>query len=132
MPPGALGNGASACTDSNEFDEGCELTGALSKSFSDEEDHECAAGHFSEPLDSPPYSPNSEATSPTSMDRLLATLRNDFAFQTGRIRDAAFDFYHVIRETGGPEENAGPLAAFLSIPRETAREIAATDTLFAD
>lgn len=73
-----------------------------------------------------------EATSPTSMDRLLATLRNDFAFQTGRIRDAAFDFYHVIRETGGPEENAGPLAAFLSIPRETAREIAATDTLFAD
>ncbi|MGR3568455.1 MAG: DUF5928 domain-containing protein [Pseudooceanicola nanhaiensis] len=73
-----------------------------------------------------------ETTPPAAMDRLLTTLRHDFAFQTDRIRDAGFDNYHVIRDTDAAERTAGPLAEFLGIPREAALEIAGTDTLFAD
>ncbi|MGR3321855.1 MAG: DUF5928 domain-containing protein [Pseudooceanicola sp.] len=73
-----------------------------------------------------------EGTPPEAMDRLLPTIRNDIAFETDRIRDAGFDNYLCLRETDSPARNAGQLAEFLSIPLETAREIAETDHLFAD
>ncbi len=72
------------------------------------------------------------ATPPETLARLLPTIRADIAHEGERIRDAGFAHFHAIRQGATPEENAVPLAAFLSIPLETAREIAATDHLFAD
>ncbi|WP_028029399.1 DUF5928 domain-containing protein [Gemmobacter nectariphilus] len=66
------------------------------------------------------------------LDRLLPTIRYDIRFEADRLRDADFDGFHRIREEASPDENALPLARFLGIPFETAREIAASDHLFRD
>ena len=63
---------------------------------------------------------------------LVRTLRRDFTQETDRIRDAAFEHLSVIRQNDEPEQNALSLAAFLSIPVETAQKIAETDHLFDD
>lgn len=66
------------------------------------------------------------------LDRLLPTIRYDVKFESNRLRDADFDGFHQIREAQGPDENAPPLAAFLGVSEDKAREIAATDYLFVD
>lgn len=73
-----------------------------------------------------------DATPPEVLARLLPTIRADIAHEAERIRDAGFACLGRIRQGAGPDENAVPLAAFLSIPVATAREIAATDHLFSD
>lgn len=74
----------------------------------------------------------SAATPPEALARLLPTVRADIAHESERLRDAGFAQFHAIRQGDAADENAVPLAAFLSIPMATAREIAATDHLFAD
>lgn len=73
-----------------------------------------------------------EATPKETLDRLLPTIRFDVRFESDRIRDAGFGGYHRIRESAGVEENTVPLAAFLGIPLDKARQIAATPHLFTD
>ncbi len=73
-----------------------------------------------------------EQTSAETFDTLLTTIRNDIALELDRIRDANFPEYHRMRETATPEQNAGTLASFFSIPEDKAREIATTEYLFAD
>jgi len=73
-----------------------------------------------------------DSTPQDVLDRLLPTIRYDIRFEADRLRDADFDSFHRIREDVPPDENALPLARFLGIPVETARDIAASDYLFRD
>jgi len=73
-----------------------------------------------------------ESTPRETLERLLPTIRNDITFEVDRIRDREFENHFRIREADSPDRNAGPLSQFLNIPRETARDIAATGHLFVD
>lgn len=73
-----------------------------------------------------------EHTTQETLDRLLPTIRYDLRHESDRIRDAGFADLARIRQAARPEENAVPLAAFLSIAEAAAHEIAAMDHLFAD
>lgn len=73
-----------------------------------------------------------ERTPPEVLERLLPTIRYDVVFESDRIRDANFPDLFRISESRSPDQNAAVLADFLSIPHDKAREIAATDYLFAD
>ena len=66
------------------------------------------------------------------IERLLPTIRYDVRFESDRIRDAGFAGFHQIRQAVSVDENTVPLAEFLDIPLEKAREIAATSYLFVD
>ena len=68
----------------------------------------------------------------TAMQKLLPTIRYDVTFESERLRDLNLAGHFRMRQGASPEENAQALAAFLDIPAETAREIAATDYLFVD
>jgi hypothetical protein len=68
----------------------------------------------------------------TAMQKLLPTIRYDVKFESDRLRDLDLAGHFRMRQGARPEENAEALAAFLDIPAETAREIAATDYLFLD
>ncbi|MCV2882334.1 beta-1,6-N-acetylglucosaminyltransferase [Actibacterium sp. XHP0104] len=71
-------------------------------------------------------------TPPDTLARLLPTIRYDVTFESERLRDADFPHFHRIRETQTADENAAPLAEFLSVPYEKARAIAATEYLYVD
>lgn len=71
-------------------------------------------------------------TSRETLDRLLPTIRYDVRFESDRIRDAGFAGYHRIRQSAPADENAVPLAHFLGIHVDKAREIADTAHLFTD
>ena len=71
-------------------------------------------------------------TPPETFNRLLPTIRYDVKFESDRLRDLGFENFHRIRQSGSVDENTVPLAEFLGIPVEKAREIAATDYLFTD
>lgn len=73
-----------------------------------------------------------EGTPEATLQTLLPTVRFDVRFESDRIRDADLGQLHHMRQSADPETNARSLAAFLSIPHDTARAIAATDHLFAD
>ena len=66
------------------------------------------------------------------IDRLLPTIRYDVKFESDRIRDAGFTGFSRIKQSATVDENTVPLAEFLDIPLEKAREIAATEYLFVD
>jgi hypothetical protein len=66
------------------------------------------------------------------IDRLLPTIRYDVKFESDGIRDAGFSGFSRIRQAATVDENTVPLAEFLDIPVEKAREIAATEYLFVD
>ena len=66
------------------------------------------------------------------IDRLLPTIRYDVRFESDRIRDAGFTGLSRIKQLATVDENTVPLAEFLGIPIEKAREIAATEYLFVD
>ena len=74
----------------------------------------------------------SERTPLETIDRLLPTIRYDVRFESDRIRDMNLSDYSRIRQGASVDENTLPLAAFLDIPVEKAREIAATEYLFVD
>ncbi len=67
-----------------------------------------------------------------TIDRLLPTIRYDVQFESDRIRDAGFAGLYRLRQSASVDENTVPLAEFLDIPVEKAREIAATEYLFED
>ncbi|SFE50132.1 DUF5928 domain-containing protein [Roseivivax sediminis] len=73
-----------------------------------------------------------DRTPPETLRRLLPTIRNDMMHESDRIRDGAFDNLLRIREGDTPDVNADPLARFLGVPHDKAREIAETHHLFAD
>jgi hypothetical protein len=73
-----------------------------------------------------------ERTPQETIDRLLPTIRYDVKFEGDRIRDAGFSNLSRIRQSASVDENTVPLAEFLDIPVDKAREIAATHYLFAD
>ncbi|WP_151718745.1 DUF5928 domain-containing protein [Gemmobacter serpentinus] len=73
-----------------------------------------------------------DSSPPEVLSRLLPTIRYDVRFESDRLRDADFENFHRIRQAATVEENAGPLAAFLGIPREDAKRIAETHYLFVD
>ncbi len=66
------------------------------------------------------------------VNRLLPTIRYDVRFESDRIRDAGFSDFLRIRQNATVDENTVPLAEFLDIPKDKAREIAATEYLFVD
>jgi hypothetical protein len=53
-------------------------------------------------------------------------------FESDRIRDIGFANTYRIRQSASVDENTVPLAEFLDIPVEKAREIAGTHYLFVD
>ena len=73
-----------------------------------------------------------ERTPVEVIDRLLPTIRYDVKFESDRIRDAGFPGFSRIKQSATVDENTVPLAEFLDIPIEKAREIAATEYLFVD
>ena len=73
-----------------------------------------------------------ERSPPEVIDRLLPTIRYDVRFESDRLRDANFPSLSRIRQAATVDENAVPLAEFLDISADKAREIAATEYLFVD
>ncbi len=73
-----------------------------------------------------------DRTPPDTLDRLLPTIRYDVRFESDRIRDMNLPGYARIRQAASVDENTLPLAAFLDIPVDKAREIVATEYLFVD
>jgi hypothetical protein len=73
-----------------------------------------------------------ERTPAETLQRLLPTVRNDLVHESDRIRDAGFAHHDRIREIDSHEVNARPLAAFLTVSEETARDIVHLDHLFSD
>ncbi len=73
-----------------------------------------------------------DMTPPDVMKRLLPTIRADIIYESDRIREAGFPNVLRIREGAPLADNTPPLARFLGIAEEQAREIAATDYLFTD
>ncbi|WP_226782884.1 DUF5928 domain-containing protein [Oceaniglobus trochenteri] len=67
-----------------------------------------------------------------TLDTLLPTIRADVAYESDILRDADFDDFHRIEETGDTGRNAVVLAAFLSITMDKALELAQTPGLFDD
>ena len=74
----------------------------------------------------------SDATPKDTIERLLPTIRYDVRFEGDRIRDAGFPNLLRVRQSASIDENTVPLAEFLDISPEKAREIAATAYLFVD
>ncbi len=73
-----------------------------------------------------------DRTPQDTIDRLLPTIRYDVRFESDKIRDAGFPNLLRVRQGASVDENTVPLAEFLDIPLEKAREIAATEYLFVD
>ncbi len=73
-----------------------------------------------------------EQTSAETMAQLLPTIRYDVSHESDRIRDAHFPHHYRISEERRPEENAPPIAAFLSVGMDVARGVAETPHLFTD
>jgi Family of unknown function (DUF5928)/Core-2/I-Branching enzyme len=72
------------------------------------------------------------STPESAMGKLLPTIRYDVKFESDRLRELDLAGHFRIRQDADVDENTLPLAEFLDIPVETAREIAATDYLFVD
>lgn len=71
-------------------------------------------------------------TTKDTLEHLLPTIRFDMQYEIDRIQDANLPHYYRIRQNASADENAGPLADFLSVSHDIGRSIAATDHLFAD
>ncbi|WP_226554255.1 DUF5928 domain-containing protein [Celeribacter naphthalenivorans] len=67
-----------------------------------------------------------------ALARLLPTIRSDMTHESDQIRDADFENYARISQFNTPEENAAPLARFLGISEDKAREIVSMHYLFSD
>ena len=74
----------------------------------------------------------SDASPPEIVERLLPTLRHEFAYERDRMRDTRFPHHVVMDQTRSAEENAAVLAELFQIDGERALRIAATKHLFDD
>jgi hypothetical protein len=61
-----------------------------------------------------------ELTTVDTMQQLLPTIRYDVIYESDRIRDAGFGNHLRVRELASPDENARPIAEFLSVPEDVA------------
>ncbi len=66
------------------------------------------------------------------IERLLPTLRHQFADESQRIRDAEFPRYWRVRQDRSTDENADVLTEFFGVEAEMGRQLAETPHLFAD
>lgn len=66
------------------------------------------------------------------IDRMLPTLRHEFADESIRIREAEFPRHWRVRQDRPPAENAAALADFFDIPPDHGQVLAQTPFLFAD
>ena len=66
------------------------------------------------------------------LSRSLPTIRADVRFDSERLREMNLAGHFTLREGASLDDNATALAAFLDIPNDKAREIAATEYLFVD
>ena len=73
-----------------------------------------------------------EASSAETMARLLPAVRNDILHELDRIRGAGLPDFFQLRESDDPAQYALPLAQFLDITVEQARELATEENLFRD
>ena len=73
-----------------------------------------------------------DQTSDETLAQLLPTIRYDVLFESDRIRDTGFENYGRIVGAASPQDNAHPIARFLSVDDDTARQIAETPYLFVD
>ncbi len=73
-----------------------------------------------------------EETSSETLAQLLPTIRYDMTYESDRIRDASFPQHLRLREGASVDENAVPLAQFLSVSPEMAAKLAQTPYLFSD
>ena len=73
-----------------------------------------------------------ERTSQDTIDVLLPTIRSDMVFESDQIRDAGFPNTFRIRESHAATENSVPLAKFLDITEDQARELVTDDHMFVD
>ena len=73
-----------------------------------------------------------EETSPETLAQLLPTIRYDVTYESDRIRDANFPQHLRLREGASVDQNAVPLARFLSVPPDVAATLAQTPYLFSD
>lgn len=67
-----------------------------------------------------------------TLQQLVPTVRQEFAYEIDAIRDAEFPHHYRISEQHSDTENAIPLSGFLDISESIAGEIARTDHLFAE
>jgi hypothetical protein len=72
-----------------------------------------------------------EVTPTETLDRLVPTIRHDFAYETDAIRDANFANYFRIREANSVEDNRVQIAHFFRISDDKADVVAETEHLFA-
>jgi hypothetical protein len=73
-----------------------------------------------------------DQTPTETIERLLPTIRSEMMSELDHIRDAGFANHHQMSEGASIEKNAHALTQFLSIAPGAARDIAASDFLFAD
>ncbi|MEN8838298.1 MAG: DUF5928 domain-containing protein [Celeribacter marinus] len=73
-----------------------------------------------------------EATPKEALERLLPTIRSDINHEADQIRDQDYENFYLMRENNSDDENAACIARFLDISMEDARDILATQHLFAD
>lgn len=66
------------------------------------------------------------------IDGILPTLRHEFAYESIRIREAAFSHHWRLREDRDVDTNTNVLADFFGVDAEAARSLAETPYLFAD
>ncbi|SNS21100.1 DUF5928 domain-containing protein [Tropicimonas sediminicola] len=67
-----------------------------------------------------------------ALEQVLPAVRNSIRHEAERMQAAGFSRHLRIRQSASVDENAMRLAQFLSIPMETAREIASAEDLYAD
>jgi hypothetical protein len=72
------------------------------------------------------------ATPSETLNRLLPTIRYELRFESEQLRDMDFERFARIRQRATVDENTLPLAEFLDIPVDKAREIVSTGYLFVD
>jgi Family of unknown function (DUF5928) len=74
----------------------------------------------------------SDRSAGQTIERLLPTIRHDMKFESDRLRDLGLSGYRRIRQAATLDENTVPLAEFLDISLDQARDILSADHLFAD
>ncbi len=73
-----------------------------------------------------------DQTAEETLANLLPTVRQDIEHERESIRDAEFLNYNRMSERASVEDNANALAKFLTIPTDTAHQLAETPYLFVD
>ncbi len=74
----------------------------------------------------------SDRSADQTIERLLPTIRHDMKFESDRLRDLGLSGYRRIRQAASLDENTVPLAEFLDISLDQARDILSAEHLFAD